>query len=154
MQENRREAAMTDTQTTSGDDLKQKLSRQLDGARAKLDDLKSDLARMHAEDVETLQRRREELDQHLKQQKDRARQLHSEIDTWRKEKTAHTKEAIASWRERREVEKLQSRAERAENYALDLVTIAALDFEEAEQAVLEAVTARFDAESTESAARS
>jgi hypothetical protein len=49
-------------------------------------------------------------------------------------------------RQRHELKKLEARAERAREYALDMVTVAALDFEEAEQAVLDAVAARFDAE--------
>jgi hypothetical protein len=44
------------------------------------------------------------------------------------------------------MEKLQSRAERAEAYAVDMVTVAAVDFDEAEQAVLEAIAARYEAE--------
>jgi hypothetical protein len=70
---------------------------------------------------------------------------------WKEEKVAHTREAIGSWRQKREVKKLQTRAERAEDYASDLVTVAVLDFEEAEQAVLDAIAARFDAEAATSA---
>ena len=59
---------------------------------------------------------------------------------------AQTRETISSWRERRETEKLERRAERAEDYAVDMVTVAADDFDEAEQAVFEAISARMEAD--------
>jgi hypothetical protein len=71
--------------------------------------------------------------------------MKTDIANWNKEKVAHTQEAIGSWREQREIDKLLNRAERAENYAIDMVTTAAYDFDEAEQAILEAVAARLDA---------
>jgi hypothetical protein len=59
---------------------------------------------------------------------------------------AHTRDTIASWKEQRATEKLQKRAERAEDYAVDMVTMAASDFDEAEQAVFEAIAARLEAD--------
>ncbi len=131
--------------TTTADDLKQRLAKQLDAARGKIDALKKDIVGLHSEDMEELRHRRDEINKRLDEQKDKARKLQAEIASWREEKVAHTQEAIGTWRQRREVQKLQKRAERAEEYALDLVSVAAYDFEEAEQAVLDAVVARFDA---------
>jgi len=139
------------TEATSTKDLEEKLLQHIDAARAKLDAFKADIAAMHAEDVETLRTKREELDKRLAEQKDRAKQLQADIASWRKEKVAHTQEAIGSWRQKREVQKLESRAERAEEYAIDMVRVAAYDFEEAEQALLDAVAARRDADMTASA---
>ena len=136
-----------DGKPTSADNLKQKLAQQLDAARNKLEALKKDIVGLHEEDMDALRKRRDELERRLDGQKDRARKLQADLASWRDEKVAHTQEAIGSWRKRRELEKLQSRAERAEDYAVDLVTAAALDFEEAEQAVLDAIAARFDADS-------
>lgn len=126
-------------------DLREKLAAHIDEARAKLDALKADLAAMREEDVETLRGKREEIEKHLAQQKAKAQQMQSDVASWRKEKVAHTQEAIASWRKRREIQKLLARAQRAEEHARDLVTLAALDFEEAEHAILDAVEARHDA---------
>ena len=61
--------------------------------------------------------------------------------------------AIAAWQQQRELEKLQARAEKARKYAIDMVTVAAYDFEEAEQAVFEAVAARLEADSALAPAR-
>ena len=134
---------MTTEEKTS--ELKQKLTQHIDEARAKLDALKKDLAAMHDEDVQALQQKRQEIGKRIDEQKERAKQMQADLVSWEKEKVAHTQEAIGSWRKRREVKKLESRAERAEQYARGLVVVAALDFEEAEQAILDAVAARFDA---------
>jgi TolA-binding protein len=132
--------------------LKEKLAKQIDQARGKLETLRNEIQAMHEEDIETLQQRREELNQRLAEQKTKAQQLKTDIANWNREKVAHTKDAIASWQQRREINKLQTRADRAREYALDMVSVVALDFEEAEQAVFDAVTARLEAESAASAA--
>ncbi len=137
--------------TTTAEDLKQRLAKQLDAARGKIDALKKDIVSLHSEDLERLRQRREEIHKRLDEQKDTARKLQADIASWKQERVAHTQEAIGSWRQRREVQKLQKRADRSEEYALDLVSVAALDFEEAEQAVLDAVVARFDADMASSA---
>ena len=133
------------TEKTAGT-LRQKMSEQIDAAKTKLDGLKKDLAAIHEEDVQALQDHREQIRQRLDQQKERARKMQADIESWRKEKVAHTQEAIQSWRQRREIDKLETRAERAEDYAVEMVNVVAFDFDEAEQAVLEAVAARIDAE--------
>jgi chromosome segregation ATPase len=129
----------------TADTLKQKLSEHIDAAKAKLDAMKKDVMDIHEEDMQALQEHREEIRQRLDQQKERAGKMQADIANWKQEKVAHTQERIGSWRQQREIEKLEARADRAENYAVDMVTTAAYDFEEAEQAVLEAVAARFDA---------
>jgi hypothetical protein len=133
-----------DGQPTSTDNLKQKLAQHLDAARNKLEALKRDIVGMHDEDMQTLRKRREDLGRRLDAQKERAGTVQADIASWRKEKLAHTEEAISGWRKRREIDKLESRAERAEDYAVDLVTTVALDFEEAERAVLDALAARLE----------
>jgi len=125
---------------------KQKLSQEIDAAKTKLEGLKRDLAAIHAEDKATLRERQAEIRAHLDKERARAQELQAKMASWKNEKTQHTAEAIAGWKQRREVAKLQRRAERAEDYAIDAVTFAAADFEEAEAAVYDALTARFEAE--------
>jgi hypothetical protein len=108
------------------------------------DDLQ-DPSDMHEEDLQALEQRREDLRKRIDEQKEKARKMQADIASWKQEKTAHTKEAISSWRQRREVEKLEARAERAEDYAVDMVSVASYDFDEAEQALLDAVAARYEA---------
>jgi hypothetical protein len=107
---------------------------------------------VHDEDMAALAEHQNDIRTRIDQQKDRARQRQSDIARWKSEKVAHTQEAIASWKERREVDKLEARAERAKDYALDMVSAVVYDFEEAEQAVYDAVAARLEAESALSAA--
>jgi uncharacterized coiled-coil DUF342 family protein len=130
---------------TSTKDLKQKLSQHIDAAKAKLDALKKDLQSMHEEDMETLEERRTEIDKRISEQRDKAQKLQADIDAWKKEKVQHTQDAVSSWRKKRELKKLEHRADRAEDYAIDLVLTAAYDFDMAEQAVLDALAARYDA---------
>jgi len=131
---------------TTTEELKQKLALQIESARNRLDELQNDLENLRAEDHEGLRQKGEDIRRRVADGKERARQLRVDISNWEKEKTAHTREAIATWRQRRELRKLQNRAERAADYAVRAVLIAAVDFEEAEQAVVDALIARFDAE--------
>src|SRR5262245_17908018 len=137
---------MAEASGKTAENLKKKLSEHIDAAKTKLEAMKKDLVGMHEEDMQALQERKDLVRQRLEQQKERARKMQEGIASWKKEKVAHTQEAIGSWRKQREIDKLESRAERAEDYAIDMVTTAAYDFDEAEQAVLDALTARFDAQ--------
>ncbi|HEY6006578.1 MAG TPA: hypothetical protein VIV57_27105 [Anaeromyxobacter sp.] len=127
------------------DELKQKLQRHVDAARRKLDDLKQDLATLREEDRDALRQKSEEIHREVEAHRERARQLRADVESWEREKVSHTKEAVSSWRQRREIHKLRSRADRAEDYAVNAIVIAMMDAEEAEEAVLEAVAARIDA---------
>jgi hypothetical protein len=127
--------------------LKEKLTQQIDAARAKLDGLKREVTDIHEEDMAAFQERQKDLQQRIEAQKASAQQRQSDIARWKSEKVEHTKDAIASWKQRREIEKLQTRADRAKDYALDMVSVTVSDFEEAQQAVYDALAARFEAES-------
>ena len=141
----------SDGVATGADELKQKLAQQIDAARSKLEMLKKDVVSLHEDDMELLRKKRDELRARIESRKDRLQQAHDDIARWKAEKIAHTHDAITSWRQRRELEKLEHRAERAEDYALRMVSLAAMDFEEAEQAILDAMAARYDAQIASSA---
>jgi uncharacterized coiled-coil DUF342 family protein len=126
--------------------LKQKLSQHIDAARGKLDAIQRELGSIHEEDMATLKERQDEVRARLDQQRSRAEKLQSDITSWKNEKVAHTQETIASWKQERELRKLEARAERARDYAIDMVSAAAYDFDQAEQAVLDALTARIEAD--------
>ena len=128
------------------EELKQKLGQQLDNAKRKLELLKRDIAELHSENMATLKERRAEIRARLDQQRSHAEQMQSKIADWRSETSGRAVDAITSWEQRREIEKLQAHAKRAEDIALDMVNVATHDFEEAEQAVLEALAARLEAD--------
>ena len=127
------------------DDLKAKVSRQIDAAQGRLDALKKNLANLKEEDEQALQRMQADLGKRFNEQRERAQKLQAEMTTWKTEKATHTKETVDSWRQRHEIKKLERRAERAAEYAIDMVAQASIDFDDAEQAVLDAVIARHDA---------
>jgi chromosome segregation ATPase len=133
------------TESGKTKELKQKLSQQLDKARAKLDALKADIVSIHEEDMQSLSDKRADLEKRIEDHREEAKKMQAEIASWKKEKVAHTEDAIESWRKKREVKKLQDRADRASDYAIDCVNAAAYDFEVAEQALFDAVAARFEA---------
>ena len=125
---------------------KEKLSHGIDAAKGKLEALKREVAEIHEEDKATLRQRRADVQARLEEQKARGQELRAKITTWKNEKKQHTAEKIASWKKKGELDKLQDRAARAEDYAVDMVAIAAADFDEAEEAVYEAISARVEAE--------
>lgn len=136
----------SDGVATAADELKQKLAQQIDAARNRLEALKKDVVSLHEDDMEMLRKKRDEVRARIESRMDRWHQAHDDIARWKAEKISHTHDAITSWLQRRELDKLANRAERAEDYALRMVSLAAMDFEEAEQAILEAIAARYEAE--------
>jgi len=67
------------------------------------------------------------------------------LDKWAEQRKAATAATIAAWKAKREIDKLQRRAEDAELYAAAAKAIASAAVDEAEQASLEAWLARHDA---------
>jgi hypothetical protein len=76
----------------------------------------------------------------------RLAQERADLKNWAQQKVAETKESIAAWKEKHEVARLNARADRSERYAADAVEYAAYALDDAEEAILEAVVARIDAE--------
>jgi predicted nucleic acid-binding Zn-ribbon protein len=69
----------------------------------------------------------------------------AEVKNWVDDKKTETKEKIGEWKATRETSKLQTRADRAERYAVAAVNVAVAALDEAERASLEAWLARQDA---------
>jgi hypothetical protein len=68
------------------------------------------------------------------------------LKTQFEERESEIKSNVEEWKESREVKKLEHRAEKAENYAATTTFLAMAAMEEAEEATLEAIAARLDAE--------
>ena len=73
----------------------------------------------------------------------------ADIKKWVEERKVTTSEKIAEWKTKREMAKLQSRADSAERYAAGAAVVASTAVDEAEQAWLEAWLARKDADSAQ-----
>ena len=73
----------------------------------------------------------------------------ADIKKWVEERKATTSEKIAEWKTKREMAKLQSRADSAERYAAAAAIVASAALDEAEQASVEAWLARKDADTAQ-----
>jgi hypothetical protein len=85
----------------------------------------------------------------LQAQKERVEKARLDLKARADQKVAESMEAINEWKAKREVRKLNARAERAEEYAGAAMVLALVSIDEAEQAILEAVAARMDADAAQ-----
>ena len=70
----------------------------------------------------------------------------TDVATWVQDHNAITIDTVAVWKTKRDVEKLQGRADKAERYAAATADVATAAIDEAEQASLEAWLAQADAD--------
>ena len=131
--------------------LRIKLKGQVEAARKRFDELEDDIEIVRQRDEKALADKRDEIEKRVEAQHERFQELREGLAQWHREKVDESKEAIASWRQRRELEKLHKRADRAEESAVNAIYIAMLDADAAEQAVLEALSARIDSDNAAAA---
>ena len=127
------------------EDLRQKLTiadSGLDGLKAKIEskaghveqDVQSHLDRVH---------------KRVEQGRAKVTAAQADIKGWVDEKKAATSDKVAEWKAKRELNKLQGRADSAERYAAAASAVAVAALDEAEEASLEAWLARRDANSAQ-----
>lgn len=142
----------TTPQPTTSAELKKKLQNQLDDARKRLDGVQQDIQNLREEDKANIRAKVDELRKKIDENQEKAAELKTQAANWIKEKKEQTEDAIMSWRQKREVKRLLNRAERAEDYAVNAVSVAIMDIQNAEMAMFEALEARIDAEAIASGA--
>ena len=124
------------------ENLRQKLTMidsGLDGLKAKID---SDALTAGPHVQSHLERVRKRIDQgHT-----RVSAATADVASWVQDRNAVSIETIAAWKTKRDVEKLQGRADKAGRYAAATVEIATAAIDEAEQASLEAWMTQADAD--------
>jgi predicted nucleic acid-binding Zn-ribbon protein len=127
------------------EDLRQKLTiadSGLDGLKAKIDskavhveqDVQSHLDRVH---------------KRVEQGRAKVAAAQADIKEWADAKKTATSDEVAAWKAKRELSKLQGRADSAERYAAAASAVAVAALDEAEEASLEAWLARRDANSAQ-----
>ncbi len=124
------------------ENLRQKLTMAdsgLEGLKAKIDSK----ARTAEQDVQS---HLERVQKRIEQGRAKVSAAQAEMRNWADQRKTVTKEKIAEWKAKREVVKLQSRADIAEHYAAAAIDLAVAAIDEAEQASLEAWLARADAD--------
>ena len=124
------------------EDLRNKLTNidsSLAGLKAKIDakgkDVQADVKK-HLDDVQ----------KRMAGDQAKVKAANAKIAKWADEKKAATDAKIAEWKTKREIAKLQDRAESAEDYAVAAKVVAAAALDEAERSSLEAWLARRDAD--------
>ena len=128
------------------------LNKDLTEADNRLQHLKAQLETANRETRDAIQAKLEEAKSSLDQQKQKAKDREHQIKSYLEEKKAEAQHDIADWKKRREIKKLEKRAERREEYAADTILIAMAAIDEAHVAVLEALDARLDADEAQASA--
>ena len=128
------------------DELGKKLHAKLDSG---IDQLKA--AKVHLEDVQketetAIKTKLNAAKETLEAKKQEAAAAKARLDDLVEARKTETKAAVAEWKANHDRKKLEKRAERAEKYADDCIEVALFSAEEAQVAILEAVTARKDAD--------
>ena len=83
----------------------------------------------------------------IEQGEAKASAARANVDGWLEQRKAAASGAVAEWKSKREIAKLQARADRAKRYFAAAIDIAEAAIDEAELAALEAWLARRDADS-------
>ena len=130
------------------DELGKKLHAKLDSS---IDQLKA--AKAHLEDVQketetAIKTKLNAAKETLEAKKHEAAAAKARLDDLVEARKTETKAAVAEWKANHDRKKLEKRAERAEKYADNCIEVALFSAEEAQLAILEAVTARKDADDT------
>jgi hypothetical protein len=103
-----------------------------------------------AEDVEyDVRHHLKKVEQRIEQGRANIAAAQSEVKNWADERKSVTHDKIAEWKAKRETNKLHSRADRAERYAVTAIELAGTSIDEAERAALEAWLARQEATSAQ-----
>jgi uncharacterized protein (DUF342 family) len=84
----------------------------------------------------------------LQAEKERVDQVRKNFKAQAQQKVAETKDAVNEWKKKNETRMLNARADRAAAYAEDAVALAVAGIDEAEEAILDAVVTRMDADAT------
>jgi predicted nucleic acid-binding Zn-ribbon protein len=128
------------------------LREQLTTADNRLNDLKNQVESAGEESRDAIQAKIDQAKSALEEQKSKAEEGRQRVKSYLEADLAETNQDVHDWKQKRELHKLDKRAERRENYAADAIFIAAAAIDEANVAFLEALEARLDAEEAHGAA--
>jgi hypothetical protein len=124
------------------EDLRLKLTNidsGLSGLKAKIDGKAQNAEQEVRSHLERVQKR-------IEQDRTKVSAAQTEVKDWAEARKMETRDKIAEWKSKRETGKLQTRADRSEQYAAAAITVAAAAVDEAERASFEAWLARQDSD--------
>jgi len=123
-----------------------KLRDRLTAIEGRLQTVKADIKSRSEEAGKALRGKLDQVRTRLHAEKEKVDKLRANLKARADQKIAETKEAINEWKKKHEMHKLQARADRAEANAADAIAYALFNIDEAEEAILDAVVARMDAD--------
>lgn len=123
-----------------------KLRDRLTAIEGRLKTVKSDIKTHSEEAGKAIRGKLDQARTRLHAEKEKVDKLRANLKVRAEQKIAETKEAVNEWKKKHEIHKLQARAERAEANAADAIAYALFSIDEAEEAILDAVVARMDAD--------
>jgi hypothetical protein len=130
------------------DELGKKLHAKLDSCIDHLKTTKDYLECAEKETETAIQTKLKAAKETLETKKQAAVAAAAKLEELVEAKKTETKEAVAEWKANHDQKKLEKHAERAEKYTEACIEVALFSAEEAKVAILEAVAARIDANST------
>jgi hypothetical protein len=133
---------------TKIDELGGKLHTRLDYGLEQLKVMKNHLEKAPKEAEEAVTTRLDAAKRVLKEKKKECDVARGRLNELIQDKKSETRDAIADWKATVNHKKLEKRAQRAKKLAETRIEIALYAFLEAEEAILEAISARKDTEST------
>ncbi len=128
------------------DELRLKLTNvdsNMDGLKAKIDGQVQNAEQDVRNHLNKVQKR-------VEQGRAKVSAAQADVKNWVDERKADTSDKITEWKAKREIGKLQSRADKAERYAAAAIDITLAALDDAEQASLEAWLAGQDLDSAQS----
>ena len=122
------------------------LRSRLNAVEDRVESLKTNLEQLPAKGEQALQKCLAETRAKVAGEKKKVEKAQASLKARAEQKIGEIKEAIEQWKAKREVSKLHARADRAEQYAADAIYIADIAVAEAEEAIIDALIARMDAD--------
>jgi hypothetical protein len=126
-----------------------KLRDRLDSIEGRVESFKTNVQTLPERTEKTVRTQLDQARMKVQDQKDRFEQTRANLKARAEQKVADTKEAVSEWKAKHETRKLNARAERSEAYAADAIDFALASLDEAEEAILDAVVARLDADAAQ-----
>jgi len=122
------------------------LQSKLNNLEDRMTSLKTSLQSAPKQAEDALHKQLDHAQHKVESQKQAVAKARTSVQNWADKKKAEAKATIDSWKVRHEARKLEKRADQAEEYAAAAILVAVSSIDEAEQAVLEAIAARLDAD--------
>jgi chromosome segregation ATPase len=122
------------------------LQNKLNDLENRMNSLKTNLKSAPKQAEETLHKQLSQSQKKAESQKQTIEAAKTSVRNWLDQRKADATATVEQWKAQHETKKLTQRADRAEEYAAAAIQVAGSSFDEAEQAILEALVARIDAD--------